>query len=232
MDSKPTDPAAAFAPTPRTTLKRRAARGSYDRATAYAILDEGLVCHVAVVVDGSPVVLPTAYARIGDHLYLHGSPGNRTLRSLVSGAPACVTVTLLDGLVLARSAFHHSMNYRCVVVFGCGQRVTDDDERQRALDAVVDHIVPGRRPFVRSPNREEMLQTLVVRFPLEEVSVKQRSGDPIDDEADHALDVWAGVIPLFLAPAAPVDDGTVPPPRPAPEHAKAWRRPSRPPSSR
>ncbi|MFN2425743.1 MAG: pyridoxamine 5'-phosphate oxidase family protein [Candidatus Binatia bacterium] len=217
----------AYTRTPRTTLKRLAARGRYDRAAVHAILDEGLVCHVAFVADGAPVVLPTAYARVGESIYLHGSSSNRMLRSLVSGAPACITVTLVDGLVLARSAFHHSMNYRCVVMFGTGERVTDPDERTRALAAVVDHIVPGRRAFVRPPNREESLQTLVVRFALVEVSVKERMGGPIDDEEDHALDVWAGTIPLRLTPGAPVDDPLVPPPREAPEHARTWHRPAR-----
>jgi len=216
-----------FSPTPRTTIKRLAARGRYDRASVHAILDEGLVCHVAFVADGAPVVIPTAYARIDDAIYLHGSSGNRMLRSLVSGAQACITVTLVDGVVCARSAFHHSMNYRCVVMFGTGERVTDADERTRVFDAVVDHVVPGRRAFVRPPNREENLQTLVVRFPIEEVSVKERMGGPIDDEADHALDIWAGVIPLTLTPGVPVDDVLVPPPRAAPAHAVDYRRVAR-----
>ena len=151
---------AAFPATARTTLKRLAVRGSYDRAVAHSILDEGLVCHVAFVVDGSPVVIPTAYARVGDWIYLHGSTANRMLRSLVSGAPACITVTLDDGLVLARSAFHHSMNYRSVVIFGSGEKVNDADEHARALAAVVEHIVPGRGAFIRQPNREEVLLSL------------------------------------------------------------------------
>jgi len=192
----------------------------------HAILDEGLVCHVAFVADGNPVVIPTAYARVDEAIYLHGSASNRMLRSLVSGAPACITVTLIDGLVLARSAFHHSMNYRCVVMFGSGERVTAPEERARALDAVVDHIVPGRRAFVRAPNREESLQTLVVRFPLTEVSLKERMGGPLDDEEDHALETWAGVIPLALMPGVPIDDPLVPPPCAAPEHAVTYRRPA------
>jgi nitroimidazol reductase NimA-like FMN-containing flavoprotein (pyridoxamine 5'-phosphate oxidase superfamily) len=225
METSTATEAKNFPQTPRTTLKRLAVRGRYDRASVHAILDEGLVCHVAFVADGNPVVIPTAYARIDDAIYLHGSSGNRMLRSLVSGAQACITVTLVDGLVCARSAFHHSMNYRCVVMFGAGERVTDADERARVFDAIVDHIVPGRREFVRPPNREENLQTLVVRFPITEVSVKERMGGPIDDEADHSLDVWAGVIPLKLTPGAPVDDMLVPPPCAAPAHAVDYRRP-------
>lgn len=214
-----------YSPTPRTTLKRLAIRGRYERAAAHAILDEGLVCHVAFVADGNPVVIPTAYARVGDAIYLHGSSGNRMLRALVSGAQACITVTLIDGLVLARSAFHHSMNYRSVVIFGTGERVTDPVEHAAALEAVVDHIVPGRRSFVRSPSREESLQTLVVRFPLEECSVKERMGGPIDDEEDHTLDTWAGVIPLTLVAGTPLDDPMVPPRATVPEHAVRYRRP-------
>ncbi|MCA1807095.1 MAG: pyridoxamine 5'-phosphate oxidase family protein [Actinobacteria bacterium] len=213
-------------PTSRTTLKRRAARGRFERAAIHAVLDEGLVCHVAFVADGSPVVIPTAYARLGDAIYLHGSSGNRMLRSLLSGAPACITVTLVDGLVLARSAFHHSMNYRSVVIFGKGEKVTDPDEHARALAAVVEHIVPGRSSFVRPPNREEILQTLVVRFPVSEASMKERMGGPLDDEPDYDLDVWAGYIPLTMVPGSPVDDPLRPPRSEVPEHAVRYRRPS------
>lgn len=215
----------SFPTTPRTTLKRLAARGRYDRASVHAILDEALVCHAAFVHDGSPVVIPTAYCRIDDVVYLHGSTGNRMLRSVASGAPACLTFTLLDGLVLARSAFHHSVNYRSVVMFGRGERVTDAAEHLRALDATVEHVVPGRSAFLRPSTREEILKTLVVRFPIEEVSVKERMGGPIDDEEDHALDLWAGSIPLRLTPGAPVDDPLVPPTAPPPEHAVNYRRP-------
>jgi uncharacterized protein len=220
-----TPPPTSFPPTPRTTIKRLAARGRYDRAAVHAVLDEGLFCHVAVVLDGSPVVIPTAYARLGDAIYLHGSSSNRMLRSICSG-PACITVTLIDGLVLARSAFHHSMNYRSVVLFGTGEKVTDRDQHVRALEAVVEHIVPGRGSYVRQPNREESLQTLVVRFPIEEVSMKERMGGPIDDEEDHAMPIWAGTIPLRLVPGVPVDDAMVPPRAEVPEHALKYRRPS------
>jgi uncharacterized protein len=217
-----------FAPTPRTTLKRLAIRGRYERDVVHAILDEGLVCHVGFVVDGGPVVIPVAYARIGDAIYLHGSTANRMLRNLAGGGDACVTVTLLDGLVLARSAFHHSMNYRSVVLFGRGERVTDAVEHATALAAVVEHIVPGRGAFVRPPNREEGLKTLVVRFPITEVSVKERMGGPIDDPEDYALDVWAGIIPLTLVPGVPENDPLVAPRSRVPEHALRYRRPGRP----
>jgi hypothetical protein len=215
----------SFPPTPRTTLKRLAARGRYERAAVHAVLDEGLFCHVAFVADGNPVVIPTAYARMGEAIYLHGSSSNRMLRSVIAGQ-ACITVTLIDGLVLARSAFHHSMNYRSVVMFGRGEKVTDPEEHARALAAVVEHIVPGRSSYVREPSREEKLQTLVVRFPIEEVSMKERMGGPIDDEEDHTMDIWAGTIPLRLVPGTPVDDPLVAPRDVVPEHARNYRRPS------
>lgn len=213
--------------TPRTTLKRLAARGRYDRAAVHAVLDEALVCHVGFVHEGSPVVIPIAYCRIGDAVYLHGSSGNRMLRSVASGAPACLTFTLIDGLVLARTSFHHSVNYRSVVMFGSGERVTDAAEHLRALEATVEHVVPGRSGLLRPSTREELLQTLVVRFPIVEVSLKERMGGPIDDEADHDPDLWAGHIPLRLVPGAPVDDPLVPPRVPPPDHARNYRRPGR-----
>jgi uncharacterized protein len=216
----------SFTPTPRTTLKRLAVRGRFDRAAVFAVLDEGLVCHVAFVTDATPVVIPVAYARIGDSLYLHGSSGNRMLRSLATGAPASIAVTLIDGLVLARSAFHHSVNYRSVVLFGCGERVTDPVEHLRALEAVVEHVVPGRSADCRGPNREEALQTLVVRFPIEEVSMKERMGGPLDDEEDLAVDVWAGVIPLKLVPGPPLGDPMFPPKAAVPDYASRYRRPT------
>ena len=215
----------SYSPTPRTTLKRLAVRGRYDRAAVHAVLDEGLVCHVAFVADGTPVIIPVAYARIGENLYLHGSTANRMLRTLASGAAASIAVTLLDGLVLARSAFHHSVNYRSVVVFGTGEKVTDPDEHSRALQAVVEHVVPGRAAYVRGPSREEGLRTLVIRFALSEVSMKERMGGPIDDDEDHALDIWAGTIPLTTVFGAPVDDPLHPPRAAVPDHASGYRRP-------
>ena len=184
-------------PTPRTTVRRRPQRGHYDRETIDAVLDEGFVCHLGVVDDHGPVVLPTGYVRIGGEVVLHGSAANRMLRLAAEGRPVCVTVTLLDGLVLARSAFHHSMNYRCVVVFGQA-RVLEGDEKVRALEAFVDHIVPGRSAEARPPDDRELAATLVIAVPLDEASAKVRTGPPSDDEADLALDVWAGVIPLSL----------------------------------
>jgi nitroimidazol reductase NimA-like FMN-containing flavoprotein (pyridoxamine 5'-phosphate oxidase superfamily) len=192
--------------TPRTTVRRLADRGVYDREAIYAILDEALICHVGFVVEGQPVVIPTIHVRVGDTLYFHGSAASRMLRSLRAGIEACVTVTLLDGLVLARSAFHHSMNYRSVVVLGKGREVADRDEKLRALDALVEHVVPGRAAVVRAPNEMEIRQTLVIALPLAEASAKVRTGPPLDDEADYALDVWAGVVPITLMKGEPIPD--------------------------
>jgi nitroimidazol reductase NimA-like FMN-containing flavoprotein (pyridoxamine 5'-phosphate oxidase superfamily) len=191
--------------TGRTKVRRLANRGNYDRDTIHAILDEALICHVGFVVDGAPVVIPTIHWREGDRLYVHGSAASRMLRSLKDGVEACVTVTLLDGLVLARSAFHHSMNYRSVVVFGKAH-VVEGGQKLRALDALVEHVVRGRSRDVRPPNEIELRQTLVLALPLEEASAKIRTGGPVDDEEDYALPVWAGVVPLRLTPGEPVAD--------------------------
>ena len=190
-------------PTERTTVRRREQRGHYDRGTIDAILDEAIVCHVAVGDDDGPLVLPTGFVRVGDELILHGSAANHLLRLASDGRPLCVTVTLLDGLVLARSAFRHSMNYRSVVVFGRA-RVVDGEEKERALAAFVDHIVPGRSADARPPSPSELAATLVVAVPLDEASAKVRSGPPADAEEDMALDVWAGVVPLRLVRGEPV----------------------------
>jgi nitroimidazol reductase NimA-like FMN-containing flavoprotein (pyridoxamine 5'-phosphate oxidase superfamily) len=206
-------------------VRRLPARGSYDRAEAYAILDEGLVAHVAFVADGAPVVIPTTYARVGDSLVLHGSPASRMLRRLKRGVEVCVTVTLLDGLVLARSAFHHSMNYRSVVVMGTAVEVTDRDEKLRAMTALVEHIVEGRSADARLPSDHELRSTLVLALPIDEASVKRRTGPPLDDEEDLALPVWAGVVPLHQVPGEPVDDELVPPIVAAPRYATEYRRP-------
>jgi nitroimidazol reductase NimA-like FMN-containing flavoprotein (pyridoxamine 5'-phosphate oxidase superfamily) len=211
-------------PTPRTTVKRRAQRGVYEHATILRILDEGLVCHMGFVVDGQPFVLPTAYARIDDHLYLHGSPSNRMLRTGKSGLGLCVTVTLLDGLVLARSAFHHSMNYRSVVLLGKATVVDDLVEKRAAFRALVEHVVPGRYAGVRAPSDDEITGTLVLRLPITEGSAKVRSGPPIDDEGDYAWPVWAGVIPLGLRPGAPVPDPRLDPEHAIPTYAAAYTR--------
>jgi nitroimidazol reductase NimA-like FMN-containing flavoprotein (pyridoxamine 5'-phosphate oxidase superfamily) len=192
----------------RTRVRRLTERGRYETETIYAILDEALICHVGFVVDGNPVVIPTIHWREGDMLYFHGSAASRMLRSLRDGVDACVTVTLLDGLVLARSAFHHSMNYRSVVVFGKAREVRED-EKVRVLDSLVEHVVRGRSKEVRAPNLKELRQTLVLALPIDEASAKFRTGGPVDDEEDYALPVWAGVLPLTLTPGEPVADGGV-----------------------
>jgi hypothetical protein len=196
-----------FPVTERTTIGRSPERGSPDRAAAEAILDEGLLCHIGITTDHGPVVIPTTYARRGSELLIHGSPAATWLRSVGKGTPVCVTVTLVDGLVLARSTFHHSMNYRSVVVFGTAEPITDHDEKARALDAIVEHIVPGRTAEVRPMREDEVRTTLVVRLPLDEASTKVRTGPPKDDDADLGLtDVWAGVLPCTLTFGEPEGD--------------------------
>ncbi len=195
-----------FTPTPRTTLKRLPQRGEFDREAVYRILDEGFVCHVGFIVDGQPFVIPTGYGRIGDTLYIHGSAASRMQRSLAAGIPVCVTVTLIDGLVLARSAFHHSVNYRSVVILGTAVPVEDEQGKMAALAALTEHIVPGRWPDVREPNEQELKGTTVLALPIVEVSAKVRSGPPIDDEEDNAIPVWAGELPLRLTTLTPIDD--------------------------
>ena len=182
--------------TKRTKVKRLPARGHYDRETINAILDEAFICHVGFVVDGHPYVIPTGFARVGDHVYIHGSAASRMLRNLSQGINVCVTVTLIDGLVLARSAFHHSINYRSVVILGNAELVVDAAEKDKALEALTEHIVPGRWADVRWPNELELKATTVLKLPIEEASAKIRTGDPKDDEEDYAMNVWAGVLPL------------------------------------
>lgn len=197
---------ATAAPTPRTRVKRGPARARYAAEDIRAILADGLYCHVAVVFDGHPTIIPTAYAVVDEALCIHGSTANRVMRAVRDGAEACVTVTLLDGLVLARSAFHHSVNYRSVVLYGRATEVVDPTEKTRALEALVDHVVPGRSADARPPNREELLRTMVLLLPLAEASAKVRTGPPVDDEEDYALDVWAGEIPLRTVASEPVAD--------------------------
>ena len=208
----------------RTTVKRLAKRGVYDRETVYRILDEALVCHVGFIVDGQPMVIPTIHWRDGGTLYFHGSMANRMLRSLRRGLEACVTVTLIDGLVLARSAFHHSMNYRSAVVIGVAREVTEREERLRALEVLVEHVVPRRSADVRAPNESELRQTMVLALPIDEASAKVRTGGPIDDEEDYALPVWAGVIPLQLTPQPAVADERLPEGVAVPEYVTSYRR--------
>ena len=212
-------------PTPRTTLRRLPARGHFDRATVNAILDEALVCHVGFVADGQPFVIPTIHARVGDHVFVHGSAASRMLKTLQGGVPVCLTATLLDGLVLARSAFHHSMNYRSVVVLGDAAAVTEEGEKWDALHAIVEHVAPGRWSEGREPSPKELAGTLVLRLPIEEASAKVRTGPPLDDEEDYALECWAGVLPLRLTPGAPVPDPRMPEGRPLPASVTGYARP-------
>jgi nitroimidazol reductase NimA-like FMN-containing flavoprotein (pyridoxamine 5'-phosphate oxidase superfamily) len=193
-----------FKPTAKTTLKRLPKRGVFERDAVYKILDEGFVSHVGFVADGQPFVIPTGYARVEDKLYIHGSAASRMLRSLAEGLDVCVTVTLLDGLVLARSAFHHSINYRSVVIFGRAMVVESNEEKMTVLEAFTEQVVPGRWAEIRWPNEQELKATLVLALPLEEVSAKVRTGPPLDDEEDMNFPVWAGVVPLQLAAAAPI----------------------------
>ena len=201
---------ALITPTPRTTVHRMPQRASYDRDLLARILDEALYCHVGFVVDTQPFVLPTIHARAGEDLFLHGSSAGRMLATVGGGLPVCVTATLLDGLVLARSAYHHSMNYRSAVILGVAAEVTDSGEKLAALNAIVEHVLPGRWHDVRSPNPQELRATRVLRIPLVEASVKVRSGPPLDDEQDCQLPVWAGEIPLRITAVAPVADPRLP----------------------
>lgn len=195
-----------FPRTPRNRVGRLPDRGHYDRATIYPIVDEALVCHVAFVEDGEPFVIPTLHARDGDAILLHGSAGSRMLRHLAAGNPASLAFTLLDGIVLARSAFHHSVNYRSAVVFGRGAMVEDEVERLRALERITERLAPGRWAESRRPNARELAATAVVRVAIETASAKVRTGPPKDDEEDLALPVWAGVVPIALAVGEPVPD--------------------------
>ena len=194
------------APSARTRLVREADRAVYDRAAAYRILDEGFICHVGFVVDGQPFVIPTGYGRVGDNLYIHGSAASRMLRRVDEGVAVCVTVTLLDGLVLARSIFNHSMNYRSVVILGTARAVNDPTEKLEALRLLSEHILPGRWVESRLPNEKELKATLVMRLPIEEFSAKVRQGPPVDDEEDYAFSTWAGVIPLEMVAGKPIND--------------------------
>lgn len=203
-------------PTARTTVRRHRERGSYDRAVIDAILDEGFICHAAVAIGGTVSMIPTAYGRDGDRLLLHGAAANHVLKAAAGGAELTVTVSLIDGLVLARSTFHHSINYRSVVVFGPAEDITDPEAKARALEVIVDHMLPGRTGDARSPTAGELKQTRVVALPLDECSAKVRVGGPIDDEDDRRLPVWAGVLPLHQRTGAPIPDpanpATVAPP--------------------
>jgi hypothetical protein len=208
--------------TERTRVRRLPKRAHYETETIHAILDEALVCHVGFVVNGAPVVIPTIHWRDGDTLYIHGSAASRMLRSLREGVDVCVTITLMDGLVLARSAFHHSMNYRSVVVFGKAREVAEEAEKIRALETLVEHVVRGRSAEIRPPNEKELRGTMVLALPLDEASAKIRTGGPVDDEEDYALPVWAGVLPMRLTPFAPIPDEGVT--TPAPDYVTNYTR--------
>ena len=208
----------------RVRLRRKRERGSYDRATIDAILDEGLVAHVGIVEDGQPLVLPTLHARAGDVVYLHGSAASRTMRAMAAGAPICLTVSLIDGLVLARAAMHHSANYRSAVLLGRARPVTDPGELLAGFEAVVERLVPGRWGDVRPPNEQELRATALVALPIDEASAKVRTGGPIDDEEDYELPAWAGVIPLTLHAGEAEADQRLPQDVPVPGYVSGWPR--------
>jgi nitroimidazol reductase NimA-like FMN-containing flavoprotein (pyridoxamine 5'-phosphate oxidase superfamily) len=214
----------SFAPTERTRVIREPHRGAYDRETIYKILDEGFVCHVGFAADGQPFVIPTLYARVGDAIYFHGSAASRMLRGAASGVAVCVTVTLADGFVLARSVFNHSMNYRSVVALGRATLVDAATEKLEALRAFTEKILAGRWEDARQPNEKELKATSILKMPLTEVSAKIRSGPVEDDEEDYALPVWAGIVPLRLQAEAPIRDERCDPAIPTPAYAAKYRR--------
>jgi uncharacterized protein len=211
-------------PTQRSQVKRVSQRGNYERQVIYEILDEGLVCHLGFITDNQPFVIPTAYGRVEDKLYIHGSPASRMLRSLLDGIEVCTTVTLIDGLVLARSAFHLSMNYRSVVIFGTAEIVKDREQKLEALRAFTEHIVPDRWAEVRQPSDRELQGTLVLSLPLTEASAKVRTGPPLDDEADYSLPVWGGVLPLQLVAGNAISDGRSHPDITLPDYVNNYTR--------
>lgn len=215
------------APTPRTKVRRLPARAAYEREAVNAILDEALVAHLGFVQDGQPYVIPTLHARVGDRLYIHGSAASRTIRTLAGGAPVCLTATLLDDLVLARSAVHHSVNYRSVVVFGTATPVEGPDERMRALEVFTERMVPGRWHEVRPPSPQELKAVRVLSMSLDEASAKVRNGPPLDDEDDYALPVWAGTIPLSLTRGEPIPDPKLSAAIEPSAVVREWRLPSR-----
>jgi uncharacterized protein len=213
-----------YTPTPRTRVVREAERGVYDREAAYRILDEGFLCHVGFVVDGQPFVIPTSYGRKDDTLYIHGSAASRMLRQMKEGIPVCITVTLLDGLVLARSVFNHSMNYRSVVILGKATLVDDPSEKLAGLRLLSEHILPGRWVDARQPNERELKATSVLRVPIEEFSAKVRTGPPIDDEEDYSFPTWAGVVPLEMTVGTPIDDPRLDSKHEVPQYVRQYSR--------
>ena len=212
-----------YTPTPRTRLVREADRAVYDRKAAYRILDEGFLCHVGFVADGQPFVIPTSYGRKDDSLLIHGSAASRMLRQMKEGVPVCVTVTLLDGLVMARSIFNHSMNYRSVVVLGKATLIEVAAEKIAALRVLSEHIIPGRWAEVRQPNERELKATSILQVPIEEFSAKVRKGPVIDDEEDYSFPTWAGVVPLQMVAGEPIDDARLVDGQVVPEYARKQR---------
>ncbi len=198
-----------YTPTERTQVRRLPKRGVYDKEQVHGILDEAFVCHVGFAVDGQPYVIPTGYGRAGKRIYIHGSSASRMLRALDRGVDICFTATLVDGFVLARSAFHHSMNYRSVMVLGKARLVSDPEEKREALRTITNHLVPGRWEEVRQPTDQELKATSVLALELDEVSAKVRTGPPVDDEEDYGLPIWAGIVPLRTVPSKPVPDDRV-----------------------
>lgn len=211
-------------PSARTRVVREPDRAVYDREAVYRILDEGFLCHAGFVVDGQPFVIPTSYGRKDASLYIHGSAASRMLRQLKDGGPVCVTVTLLDGLVLARSVFNHSMNYRSVVILGKATLVDDPEEKLAALRVLSEHILPGRWGDARQPNERELKATSVLRVPIAEFSAKVRTGPPIDDEEDYSFPTWAGVVPLEMVAGKPINDARLLPGQSVPEYARNYTR--------
>lgn len=199
-----------FEKTPRSTVRRLPKRASYDREQVYAILDNGLICHAAVAIDGQPFVIPMAYARRADEVLLHGSSASRLIKAIAGGAPLSLAITHLDGVVVARSAFHSSMNYRSVVLFGTGRAIEEPEAKRSALDALVDHLIPGRSSEARPASMGEMKATTIVAVDLAEASAKIRTGPPVDDEEDYALPIWGGVVPLRIEPEEALPDGRSP----------------------
>jgi uncharacterized protein len=219
-------PEQAKLPSERVRLRRKRERGSHDREVIDAILDEALIAHLGITEpDGQPIVIPTLHARCGDLVYCHGSAASRTLRALRDGVPACLTVCLLDGLVLARAAMHHSANYRSAMILGRARPIEDDSEKRMALRAIVEHIVPGRAEHVRGPSESELKATAVLALPIEESSAKIRTGPPIDDDEDHALPYWAGTLPVRMQVGTPEPDPRLTPGIEVPPHAASYRRP-------
>ena len=213
-----------FTPTERTKVRRLPDRGKYDAESVYGILDEAFICHVGFVVEGQPYVIPTGFARVKDTLYIHGSAASRMLRTLADGVQVCVTVTLIDGIVMARSGFHSSMNYRSVVILGRATQVEGRDEKLAALAAFSEQVMPGRWKDLRDTTDAELKGTLVLTLPLKEVSAKVRTGPPKDDEVDYALPLWAGVVPLKLTAGNPIDDPRLPRGIEPPGYARNYKR--------